>query len=170
MLIKRRVYFSAIDEETGEERLFSTNTIMSEEDYLKTFSDTLEQREYGMKSKALAFFAPGAYQAKEAAKYGYDDENEYKKVRGKYALKGAFAPGVSTYMKKAAEKMHKEGKSTDEIREFLENKGKYHNNARVAAGIGEALTGSMGGVGHAAATAVGAYDALEKNRKKFKED
>ena len=66
--------------------------------------------------------------------------------------------------------MIKEGKSTDEIREFLENKGKYHNNARVAAGIGEALTGSMGGVGHAAATAVGAYDALEKNRKKFKED
>jgi len=39
MLVKRNVYFSAIDE-SGEERLYSTNEVISEEDYLEMlFSD-----------------------------------------------------------------------------------------------------------------------------------
>lgn len=35
MLIKRNVYFSAIDQETGEERLFSVNEVLDEETYLE---------------------------------------------------------------------------------------------------------------------------------------
>lgn len=122
-----------------------------------------EQREFGAKSKALAVFAPGAYQAKEAAKYGYDEE-EYKKKRGGYALKGLFTPGTATYMKKKAEKMAEEGKSKKEIKEMLENKGKYHSKGRVAVGVAEALTGTAGGVGTTVAQGVGLYDKITKNR------
>jgi len=160
MLIKRNVYFSAVDQETGEERLFSVNEIMTEEDYLeKIYSE--EQREFGAKSKALAIFAPGSYQAKEAAKYGYDEE-EYKEKRGGYALKGLFTPATATYMKKKAEKMAEEGKSKEEIKEMLENRGKYHSKGRVAAGVAEALT--VGSVGRPIARAVGLYDKITKNR------
>ena len=162
MLIKRNVYFSAVDEETGEEKLFSVNEIMTEEEYLERMYSE-EQREFGAKSKALALFAPGAYQAKEAAKYGYDDE-EYKKKRGGYALKGFLTPGTATYMKKKAEKMAEEGKSKEEIREMLENRGKYHSKGRIAAGVAEALTGQAGGVGTAVAQGVGLYDKITKNR------
>lgn len=35
MLIKRNVYFSAIDQETGEEKLFSVNEVLDEETYLE---------------------------------------------------------------------------------------------------------------------------------------
>lgn len=35
MFIKRNVYFSAIDQETGEERLFSVNEVLDEETYLE---------------------------------------------------------------------------------------------------------------------------------------
>ena len=35
MYIKRNVYFSAIDQETGEERLFSVNEVLDEETYLE---------------------------------------------------------------------------------------------------------------------------------------
>ena len=45
MLIKRNVYFSAVDEETGEERLFSVNEIMTEEEYLeKMYSKANDKR------------------------------------------------------------------------------------------------------------------------------
>ena len=170
MLIKRKVYFSAIDEETGEERLFSADSIITEEEYLRLYSETLEQREYGAKSKALGLLAPGSYQAKEAAKYGYDNKEDYKKKRAGYALKGLFAPGVSTYVKKKAEQMAEEGKSTEEIREYLENRGKHHSTGRVLAGTAEALTGSFGGVGTTVAQGVGLYDKVTGNRKKFKKD
>ena len=48
MLIKRNVYFSAVDEETGEEKLFSVNEIMTEEEYLeRLYSETeAEQVEF----------------------------------------------------------------------------------------------------------------------------
>lgn len=101
MLIKRKVYFSAIDEETGEERLFSADSIITEEEYLKLYSETLEQREYGAKSKALGLLAPGSYQAKEAAKYGYDNKEDYKKKRAGYANS-----------KRLGKKYEKQGKET----------------------------------------------------------
>ena len=81
-----------------------------------------------------------------------------------------FAPGVSTYVKKKAEQMAEEGKSTEEIREYLENRGKHHSTGRVLAGTAEALTGSFGGVGTTVAQGVGLYDKVTGNRKKFKKD
>ena len=46
MLIKRNVYFSAVDEETGEERLFSVNGIMTEEEYLESTYKSYILNEY----------------------------------------------------------------------------------------------------------------------------
>ena len=74
-------------------------------------------------NQRLLLQAPGAYQAKEAAKYAYDNEEDYKKNRGKYALKGVLTPLTATVIKKKAEKMAKQGKSKKEIREYLENAG-----------------------------------------------
>ena len=142
--------------EDSKEKLYSV--LMSEEEL------NLFQREYGIKSKALAVVAPGAYQAKEAAKYAYDNEEDYKKNRGKYALKGLLTPGTATVMKKKAEKMAKQGKSKKEIREYLENAG----TGRIVAGTAEALTGGFGGLGNAAAQGVGLYDKITKNRAKVK--
>jgi hypothetical protein len=112
-MIEEGMVFSDYDE-FGEERYYCVTEVY----------DGLEERTFGAKSKLLGFFAPGAYQAKEAAKYGYDDYDEYKKDRAGYALKGLFTPGTATYMKKKAQQMYEDGKSTKEIREFLENRGK----------------------------------------------
>lgn len=51
MYIRRKVFSVAIDEESGEERYFSTNEIINEEDYLDEvmYSD-LEEREFGKNS------------------------------------------------------------------------------------------------------------------------
>ena len=157
MYIRRKV-FSTFEDENGEERLFSTTEFMNEDSYL-------DQKEFGMQSKALGFFLPGSYQAKEAAKYGYEPE-EYKKVRGKYALKGALTPAVATLIKKKAERMAKEGKSKAEIRKYLEN----DTDTRLTAGAIEALTGSAGGLGHIGAAGVGIMDKLDKNRAWDKKD
>ena len=62
--------------EDENEKLFS---VLMTEDEVALFSEF--QKEFGFKSKALGYVAPGAYQAKEAAKYAYDDD-EYKKKRG----------------------------------------------------------------------------------------
>ena len=142
--------------EDPEETLYS---VLMSEDEVALFSEI--QKEFGFKSKALAVAAPGAYQAKEAAKYAYDDD-EYKKKRGGYALKGAFSPGTATYVKKKAQKMAEEGKSKAEIREYLENSSKK----RVAAGVGEVLTSGLGGVTSSVATGVGLYDKITGHRAK----
>lgn len=124
-----------------------------------SYREREEQREYGTKSALLGVFAPGAYQAKEAAKYGYDDPEEYKKVRGKYALKGLFTPGTATYIKKKVEKMKKDGKSTKEIRDYLENP----SDARIAAGVGEFVS-AAGTITAPIATVLGLRDKINKNR------
>lgn len=142
--------------EDENEKLYS---VLMTEDEVALFSEF--QKEFGFKSKALAVVAPGAYQAKEAAKYAYDDD-EYKKKRGGYALKGAFTPGTATVIKKKAEKMAKQGKSKKEIREYLENAG----TGRIVAGTAEALTGGFGGLGSAAAQGVGLYDKVTGHRAK----
>lgn len=140
----------------------------------RMFSNNEEQREYGVKSAMLGIITPGAYQAKEAAKYGYD-EDEYKKVRGKYALKGLFTPGTATYIKKKVQKMKEEGKSKEEIKKYLENSSA----GRIAAGIGEVgLNILTGGKSHlltaGAAYGTGLYDKVAGNRgfkkNKKKED
>ena len=53
MLIKRNVYFSAIDQETGEEKLFSVSEILTEDEYLeRLYSETeAEQVEFSEKKK-----------------------------------------------------------------------------------------------------------------------
>lgn len=89
--------------EDPEETLYS---VLMSEDEVALFSEI--QKEFGFKSKALAVIAPGAYQAKEAAKYAYDDD-EYRKNRVGYALKGAFSPGTATHIKKKAQKMAEKG-------------------------------------------------------------
>ena len=152
MYIRRKV-FSILQDEEGEEKLFSTTEFINE-DY------GYEQREFGLKSKALGAFAPGAYQAKEAAKYGYDEE-DYKKKRGGYALKGLFTPGTATYIKKKVEKMADEGASKEEIRKYLEK----DSGKRVAAGVAEALTGA-GYLTTPVAQAVGIYDKVTGKRAK----
>ena len=139
-----------------EERIYS---VLMNEDEIALFSEI--QKEFGFKSKALAVVAPGAYQAKEAAKYAYDDD-EYMKKRAGYALKGAFTPGTATYIKKKVQKMAEEGKSKEEIKKYLEKS----SGKRVAAGVGEILTGGLGGATSLAATGVGLYDKVKGNRAK----
>ena len=54
MLIKRNVYFSAIDQESGEERLFSTTELLTEDEYLeRLYSETEEKTFSSAKQKAL---------------------------------------------------------------------------------------------------------------------
>ena len=142
--------------EDPEETLYS---VLMSEDEVALFSEI--QKEFGFKSKVLGVTAPGAYQAKEAAKYAYDDD-EYKKKRGGYALKGVYSPITATHVKKKAQKMAKEGKSKEEIREYLENPSKR----RIAAGVAEAMTGSGLGIGHEVARGVGLYDKIKGNRAK----
>ena len=162
-------YYSEVEE---DERLYSTGDSELDDLLEKAFCEGYEyaQKEFGAKSAALGILAPGAYQGKEAAKYGYDDEEDYKKDRAKYAALGLFTPGTATYVKKKAEQMAKEGKSIKEIRDYLEGKGKYSDKklARVGLGVAEFATGGVGGITPGVAYGVGAYDKLEDNRKKFK--
>jgi len=80
MLIKRNVYFSAVDEETGEERLFSVNEVMTEEEYLERMYSE-EQREFGMVKqankalkKALELKTGKEAFMKHAEKYRWDQQ------------------------------------------------------------------------------------------------
>lgn len=89
--------------------------------YDKKKAQKAEQKEFGIKSKLLGLVSPGAYFGKEAAKYGYEkDDPEYKKLRNGYALKGAVTPLTAYRIKKKAESMAAEGKTKDEIRDYLE--------------------------------------------------
>ena len=103
MYIRRKV-FSTIIDESGEEKYFSSSEIIDEDTYLDELmysedEDFLGEHTYSMESKALGVVFPGAYQAKEAAKYGYD-KDEYRNKRAKYAVLGALTPGTATVIKK----------------------------------------------------------------------
>lgn len=138
----------------------------------------LAQKEFGIESKIMGVFAPGAWQAKEAAKYAYeDDRNEYYRKRAGYALKGHFTPITATIVKKRAEQMKKEGKSPKQIKKYLENPGI----GRIAGGLGEiGLTYALANnddievrtklapLGLNFAQAVGLYDTIADNRVKPK--
>ena len=87
-----------------------------------------------------------------------------KKNRGKYALLGAISPNTATYIKKKAEKMAKEGKSREEIREYLDSP----SSGRIAAGLSEGAVRMVAPASNILigmpARAVGLYDKMTGNR------
>lgn len=115
----------------------------------------VEDREFGWKSKTLGVISPGAWNAKEAAKYMYDTKDEYMKHRGEEALKGAFTPISSARRHERAKAMYERGASAKEIRESLD---KRHLRT---SGVSGALLGMGPGYSH------GIYDAHDASRKKF---
>lgn len=131
-----------------------------------TVSKVPKKKDSRWKSRTLAVLLPGAYQAKEAAKYAYNSEEEYKKNRGKYALKGAFTPITATLVKKKVEKMTKNGASKKNIRDYLEN---YGNKKHWRYGLAEAGAYAVGApaLGVPVAYAVGLYDKIANNRSEF---
>ena len=83
MLIKRNVYFSAIDQETGEERLFSVNEVLDEETYLERLYSEEEQREFARRDYE------GLNEAgKEALRKRRDDYAKQLKTNYRNTMKG----------------------------------------------------------------------------------
>ncbi len=124
-------------------------------------------KRFSVGSKTLWGFAPGGYQAKEAGKFAYgSDTDDYKSERLGLALKGAFTPLTATAINQKAKKMAEEGYSKREIQDFIEGRGDYRNlkSGRVAGGIAEILTGSVGGLGHIAARGIGIKDKVTGER------
>ena len=148
--------------EYSGETLYSVS--MTEDEY-DLYSD-FKERLYSLESKLLWGLAPGSYQAKEAGKFAYgSNSEEYDKKRAGLALKGLLTPVTATVINQKAKKMAEEGKSKQEIRDYIENKGKYHSTGRVIAGTAEALTQPYVGVpGRWIARGVGLYDKVDKNR------
>lgn len=63
MYIKRNVYFSAVDQETGEEKLFCVNEVLDEETYLeRLYSEGEEEKKKssGLKTAGKAALIGGA--------------------------------------------------------------------------------------------------------------
>ena len=62
MYIKRNVYFSAVDQETGEEKLFCVNEVLDEETYLeRLYSEGEEEKKSnGLKTAGKAALIGGA--------------------------------------------------------------------------------------------------------------
>ena len=71
MLIKRNVYFSAIDQETGEEKLFSVSEVLDEETYLeRLYSECKEDEKKSSTGKKVAAVGAGTVAAGAGAVYG----------------------------------------------------------------------------------------------------
>ena len=107
MLIKRKVYFSAIDEETGEERLFSADSIITEEEYLKLYSERTKlediQSHRGLGRSLVFGGVPGAiggYVGKSAAnkadEEGKSDKEIMKAAKSSATKAGLIGAGVGT--------------------------------------------------------------------------
>ena len=62
MYIKRNVYFSAVDQETGEEKLFCVNEVLDEDTYLeRLYSEGEDEKESnGLKTAGKAALIGGA--------------------------------------------------------------------------------------------------------------
>lgn len=112
-------------------------------------------KEFGFKSKLLGVVSPGSWNAKEAAKYMYNTKEEYKKHRGKEALKGLFTPIASARRLERAKTLYEMGATPDQIKKSLD---KRHLRT-------SGVIGSLIGIGGYAGNAIN--DALDKNRKKF---
>jgi len=122
MLIKRNVYFSAVDEETGEERLFSVNEIMTEEEYLERMYSE-EQRELGDKPKKNLIGNQSSYRGNGRA---------YILGGGEAGIIGRAAGNY------AATKAARQGKSDEEVMD----RGK-----KVAGSVGGATGAALGAIG-----------------------
>ena len=167
MLIVRDVYYSAIDE-NGEEKLFSVNEIMTEEEYL--------QREFGAKEvykkakeKVKGLFKKGDKAAaeevaaqKEAIKEAIAEGEKgaakpgfLKRVGGNIkAAPGKYFEGVGKQGEKLAGKNNK-------VIKALGNQIAKHNKI-AGTGLAIAGTGAVGAAGY------GGYKGVKalKNRKK----
>lgn len=140
MLIVRDVYYSAIDE-NGEERLFSVNEIMTEEEYL--------QREFGEKLEGLVKKGDKAAAAaqKEATKEAIAEGEKgaakpgfLKRVGGNIkAAPGKYFEGVGNQGKKLAGK-------NNEVIKALGNQIAKHNKI-AGTGLAVAGTGAVAGAG-----------------------
>lgn len=168
MILKRNL----IKKQTKKTKeIFKTFEILKKNEIMIIKRKNVEQKEFGVNSKVLGLIAPGGYQAKEAAKYAYD-EDEYEDKKMKYAIKGIFTPGTATWMKYQAEKMAEEGKSKEEIKKFLEGDSLDRNNpkgsGRLITGIAEVgLSPAIGSIASVAAYGKGLIDKLDNNRSNF---
>lgn len=149
MYIKRDVYFSAVDQETGEEKLFSTTEIMTEEAY---------QKEFGIKetyNKAKQKVSEYAGKASGKIKEGYGKSKDF-------VVNSAKKPVNAT--KELGMKMKREGllKNNEVVRKI----GKYvsENPKKVLGGTAAIGTAAVGGIGYAG------YKGVKKLTSKKKED
>ena len=103
MYIRRKVFSVCLDE-NGEERLFSTNEVISEESYLKMFAEKEEKK--GMsKGKKRALIAAGAVAGTAAGLYGANKLGHHMLKKNAESKMGKYlaAPGdkIAEVSKKA---------------------------------------------------------------------
>lgn len=123
MYIRRKVFSVAIDQTTGEEKLFSTTEIVSEEAYLKMFSEN--ENVEGKKKIPLS-------------------KVDSHRGLGRSLLIGGPVGAIGAYTGKgAADKADREGKSDEDIVRAASKRGRL-----VGAGLG-----AVAGAGAAAAGA-----------------
>lgn len=99
MYIKRNVYFSAIDQESGEEKLFSVNEVLSEDEYLeRMYAEAEEEKKSKAKTAAkVAGGVAGGTAVVGGAAYGGEKllnkagEKIVNKIAGKRGPNGKFA-------------------------------------------------------------------------------
>ena len=105
MYIKRNVYFSAIDQETGEEKLFCVNEVLDEDTYLeRLYSEGEEEKKSstGKKVAKGAGIVAGTAAAGAGAAYGGEvlankaGDAIVKKIAGKRGPNGRFVKLTKT--------------------------------------------------------------------------
>lgn len=129
------------------------------------------QKLFSAKSKLLWAVSPGAYEGKEVAKYLYDNEEDYKKNRSKYAWLGHFTPATATATKMMLDDMAEKGATAKEMKKWLDDTNKN----RIAAGIAEyvmggATRGKSTMAAGMAARGKSIYDKAKGKRKTFKSE
>lgn len=142
MYIRRKV-FSLLQDETGEERFFSTTDITLEDAEQRIFSKKEEEDE-------------GSEDKKEKKRKVYLEDVNSNRGLGRSIILGAGPGGaIGGYIgKKSADKADREGKSDKEIKEIAGKSGAKYG-AIAGAGLGlansvrRAATASKGNVGRA---------------------
>ena len=128
MYVKRNVYFSAVDQKTGEEKLFSTTEIIPEESYQKEFAEKKEEEQpkKGLVKKVAkgAGIAAGGTAAVAGAAYGGEKlanvagEKVVKKLTGVKGENGKFR--ALTKNEKTIKNLAKKAKDAKTIQNFAE--------------------------------------------------
>lgn len=127
-----------------QEKIINTNymktySVLVTEEELRLFSEFLEQKEFGFKSASLGLVSAGSWNAKEAAKYAYEDDPEgYDKKKRKYAFRGFLAPAAASYQLERALYLKEQGKTPEEIRKDIEG--------RKTSWVAYGVDGFMGGL------------------------